>query len=197
MPHLPGVGDANSGPGQLEAIEHMTSFGRIGAVAAVAAFAGLGAQAQESSNRVAADTDWSVFVEDSPRECWAVSAPKETLNTRNGQPVQVNRGDILLFATYRPGSSTPEISFTGGYPFAGDSTVALTIGSNEFQLFVDDQWAWAGSSEEDQRILAAMRAGAEAELVARSSRGTDTKDTFSLFGFTAATEEAQRQCAED
>ncbi len=191
-----GVRDAKTGPGQLEAREHMVSLGRIGAVVAMAAFAGTAAQAQESTNRVAADTDWSVFVESSPQECWAVSAPKETVNTRDGQPVQVRRGDILLFATYRPGRSTPEISFTGGYPFAGDSTVGLTIGSNEFQLFVDDQWAWSGSAEEDQRIFAAMRGGAEAVLTARSSRGTNTRDTFSLFGFTAATEEAQRQCAE-
>ena len=42
---------------------------------------GLGTAAyaqEESSNRVAANTDWSVFVEDDPQECWGVSAPKET-----------------------------------------------------------------------------------------------------------------------
>ena len=154
------------------------------------------AQAQESTNRVAAETDWSVFVEESPQECWAVSAPRETVNTRGGQPVQVRRGDILFFATYRPGRSGAEISFTGGYPFAGDSTVGVTIGTNEFQMFVDGEWAWAGSEEEDARIFAAMRAGAEAVVTARSARGTNTRDTFSLFGFTAASEEAARQCAD-
>ncbi len=179
----------------------MVFKGRLGSTLAIATllFAAGGvqpAQAEESTNRVAAETDWSVFVEESPKECWAVSAPRETVNTRGGEPVQVRRGDILLFATYRPDRSTPEISFTGGYPFAPDSTVDVTIGSNEFQLFVDGQWAWAGSPEEDARLFAAMRAGAEAVLTARSSRGTDTSDTFSLFGFTAATEEAERQCAE-
>ncbi|WFE73476.1 invasion associated locus B family protein [Roseinatronobacter sp. S2] len=154
------------------------------------------ALAQESTNRVAADTAWSVFVEEEPKECWAVSAPRETLNTRGGQPVEVRRGDILLFATYRGDSGTPQVSFTGGYPFAPDSTVDVTIGSDEYQLFVEGEWAWAGSPEEDQRIFAAMRAGSDAVLNARSSRGTNTRDTFSLFGFTAATEEAQRQCAE-
>jgi len=154
------------------------------------------AHAQESTNRVAADTAWSVFVEEEPKECWAVSAPRETLNTRGGSPVEVRRGDILLFATYRGGSGTPQISFTGGYPFAPDSTVNVTIGSDEFQLFVEGEWAWAGSPEEDQRIFAAMRAGSDAVLNARSSRGTNTQDTFSLFGFTASTEEAQRQCAD-
>lgn len=178
----------------------MARLGHIAATAALAAVLSAGAlpkgaQAQESTNRVAAETDWSVFVEDTPRECWAVSAPRETVNTRGGQPVQVRRGDILLFATYRPGRSTPEVSFTGGYPFAPDSTVGVTIGATEFQLFVDGDWAWAGSPEDDQRIFAAMRGGAEAVLTARSSRGTNTRDTFSLFGFTAATEEAARRCA--
>jgi hypothetical protein len=154
-----------------------------------------GAVAQDSTNRVAADTAWSVFVEATPKECWAVSAPSETVNTRGGQPVQVRRGNILLFATYRPDQPAPQVSFTGGYPFAPDSTVGLTVGTNEFQLFVEGEWAWAGSPEEDQRIFAALRGGAQAVLTARSSRGTATRDTFSLFGFTAATDEAARQCA--
>ena len=166
----------------------------LGAALAVTMM-GQGAFAQDSTNRVAADTAWSVFVEGDPKECWAVSAPAETVNTRGGQPVQVRRGDILLFATYRPGQPAPQISFTGGYPFAPDSTVGLTIGTNEFQLFVEGEWAWAGSPEEDQRIFTALRGGAQAVLSARSSRGTNTRDTFSLFGFTAATEEAARQCA--
>ena len=166
----------------------------LGAALAVTMM-GQGAFAQDSTNRVAADTAWSVFVEGDPKECWAVSAPAETVNTRGGQPVQVRRGDILLFATYRPGQPAPQISFTGGYPFAPDSTVGLTIGTNEFQLFVEGVWAWAGSPEEDQRIFTALRGGAQAVLSARSSRGTNTRDTFSLFGFTAATEEAARQCA--
>ena len=44
---------------------------------------------EESDNRVSANTDWSVFVESDPSECWAVSAPKETLNTRDGNAVDV------------------------------------------------------------------------------------------------------------
>lgn len=171
----------------------------IRAAAAAMALGALGAGAaqaqQESTNRVAVQTAWSVFVDGNPRECWAVSAPSETVNTRDGRPVSVRRGDILLFATYRQGQSAAEISFTGGYPFAEGSTVAMEIGSDTFQLFVDGQWAWAGSAEDDARILAAMRRGQNAVLTARSSRGTQTRDTFSLFGITAASDEAQRRCA--
>ncbi|MBJ3763285.1 hypothetical protein ILP92_11055 [Maribius pontilimi] len=160
-----------------------------------AAFA-FGAAAQdESTNRVAVETAWSVFVEEDPKECWSVSSPTQTVNTRGGQVVSVRRGDILLFVTFRPGSgSNGEVSFTGGYPFADGSTVDLDIGGTVFNLFVDGEWAWPASAADDARIVAAMKRGADASLTARSARGTQTKDTFSLFGFTAALDEAASRC---
>jgi hypothetical protein len=150
--------------------------------------------AQESTNRVSANTDWSVFVEESPKECWAVSAPKETVNTKDGKPTAVKRGDILLFVTYRPGAKG-EVSFSGGYPFAGGSTVAMDIGGSKFELFTDGEWAWSGSKEDDAKIIAAMKSGASAVLSARSGRGTQTKDSFSLNGISAALDEAAKRCA--
>lgn len=156
-----------------------------------------GAFAQEqSTNRVAAQTDWSVFVEEDPKECWGVSAPKETVNTRDGRVVAVRRGDILLFVSYRPGEGVSgEISFTGGYPFADGSTVTLAIGDSEFEMFTDGEWAWPATAGDDVRIITAMKRGANTVLTGRSSRGTVTKDTFSLLGFTAALEEAEKRCS--
>lgn len=154
-----------------------------------------GAAAQVSTNRVAANTDWSVFVEESPKECWAVTAPKETVNTKDGQATSVRRGDILLFVTYRPGTAAGEVSFTGGYPFAGGSTVTLDIGGTTFDLFTEGEWAWSGSREDDAKISAALKAGSSAVLTARSGRGTQTKDTFSLLGVSAALDEAAKRCA--
>ena len=154
-----------------------------------------GVFAQESSNRVAANTDWSVFVEDNPTECWSVSSPKETVNTKNGRAVAVKRGDILLFVSYRPGAKVNgEVSFTGGYPFAPGSTVTLNVGGTDFQLFTEGEWAWSASPADDAKIIAAMKRGASAIANAQSARGTKTKDTFSLLGFTAAVEEAGKRC---
>jgi hypothetical protein len=162
------------------------------AAAALAAPAG----AQESTNRVVAVTDWSVFVEGNPAECWSVSSPKETKNTdAEGRPKAVKRGDVLLFVSFRKGGAgTGEVSFTGGYPFAGGSTVTLDIGGTAFDLFTDGEWAWSGSKDDDAKIITAMKSGASAVLKARSSRGTQTFDTFSLLGFTAALEEASKRC---
>ncbi|MBT8455943.1 MAG: hypothetical protein HKO95_07565 [Rhodobacteraceae bacterium] len=172
--------------------------GRIiaGLITATALLAGTAAFSQESSNRVAAKTDWSVFVETDPTECWSVSAPKETVNTRDGRVVAVRRGDILLFVTHRPGSDVSgEVSFTGGYPFANGSTVTLEIGDETFELFTEGEWAWPASPSDDTRITNAMKRGTLAIATARSARGTVTKDTFSLLGFTAAVDEAESRCS--
>ncbi|HCQ58244.1 invasion associated locus B family protein [Sulfitobacter sp. W002] len=164
----------------------------LGALALVAS----GAVAQEqSTNRVAAKTDWSVFVEDNPTECWGVSTPKEVVNTRDGRVVAVNRGQTLLMVFYRPSAEAKgQVAFTGGYPFASGSTVNMNISGNEFELFTEGEWAWPATTADDAKIIAAMKRGADATLTARSSRGTQTKDTFSLLGFTAAVEDAAKRC---
>jgi hypothetical protein len=168
----------------------------LSSVFALALMAGGVSAQEETTNRVAADTDWSVFQETDPVECFGVSAPKESLNTRNGQPVQVNRGETLLFVFYRPGEGVNgQVTFTGGYPFASGSTVTLAIGGTEFQLFTEGEWAWPATPEDDQRIVDAMRRGAQAILTGQSGRGTVTRDTFSLLGFTAAVDEARRRCS--
>ena len=164
--------------------------------AAVAVFAAgalaTGSVAQQSTNRVAANTDWSVFVEGA--ECWGVSSPKQTVNTRDGQPTDVRRGDILLFVTYRNGGASGEVSFSGGYSFAPGSTVTMTLDAGSYELFTEGEWAWAASPDDDAKILAAMKAGSQAVLEARSARGTRTQDTFSLLGFTASVDEAAKRC---
>lgn len=155
-----------------------------------------GAHAEEqSTNRVAAKTDWSVFVEDNPTECWGVSTPKESVNSRDGRVVAVNRGQTLLMVFYRPSAGAKgQVAFTGGYPFASGSTVNMQISGNTFELFTEGEWAWPATSDDDARIITAMKRGADAVLSARSGRGTDTKDTFSLLGFTAAVEDAAKRC---
>jgi Invasion associated locus B (IalB) protein len=171
----------------------MTSlFGRALGVAAFSLMT-TAALAQESTNLVATMTDWSVFTEESPKECWGVSKPKEVVNTRDGAPASVRRGDILLFVTFRPGKPG-EISFTGGYPFASGSTVDIAIDGNSFQLFTDGEWAWPGTAEDDAALLAAMKNGTTAVMKARSGKGTQTADTFSLRGFTAAMQDAEKRC---
>lgn len=163
------------------------------AIAAVAIFATPTFAQEESTNVVATHGDWTVFSASNPKECWAVSPPKKTVNTRNGEPAEVQRGDIRLYVAYRPGAQG-EVSFTGGYPFAPDSTVDVTIGGQSFSLFTEGENAWTGSANDDAKLITALRGGADAVVSGRSSRGTKTVDTFSLIGITAATDRAKEAC---
>ena len=43
---------------------------------ALTLMSGMALAQEQSTNRVAAKTDWSVFVEDNPTECWGVATPK-------------------------------------------------------------------------------------------------------------------------
>jgi hypothetical protein len=171
----------------------MKTFGVAGALVGLLA-AAAGAQ-QQSTNRVAAETDWSVFVEDNPTECWGVSTPKETVNSRDGRVVAVNRGQTLLMVFYRPSAGAKgQVAFTGGYPFASGSTVTMDISGTTFELFTEGEWAWPATTDDDSKIITAMKRGSNAILSGRSGRGTATKDTFSLLGFTAAVEDAEKRC---
>lgn len=179
----------------------------LGLVAGIAIAGAAAAQDQpQSSNRVATKTAWNVFVDENPRECWAVSVPEDVVNTRDGKAVAARRGDILLMVMFRPDSDVKgQVVFTSGYPFASGSSVNLNIGGTEFELATvpqddpntpgnDREWAWPASASEDAKIVTAMKRGASAVLTARSGRGTVTKDTFSLLGFTAAVEDAEKRC---
>lgn len=166
----------------------------IRGVAVAALMAALAAPAFAAESRLlGSEGDWSAFGGDDPKECWAVSPPKSTKNTQDGKEVEVTRSDIRLYIAYRPGQNG-EVSFQGGYPFAPDSTVEVDVGGTKFRLFTEGENAWAGSPEEDTRLVAALRGGSSAVVTGRSARGTTTTDTFSLAGVTAATNKARETC---
>ncbi len=100
-----------------------------------------------------------------------------------------------MFVTFRPEQNVVgEVSFTGGYPFAEGSTATMDVGGTTFELFTEGEYAWPATPTEDQKVVTAFKRGANAVITARSSRGTETKDTFSLLGATAMIEDAEKRC---
>ena len=152
--------------------------------------------AEKSDNRVAVHKDWSVFEETSPIEyCWSASQPKESVHTRGGEVVSVRRGDILLLISFIPEKNVSGgVSFRSGYPFREGAEVSVDIDGKKFSLFTQGEMAWTSSDEEDGKLVEALKLGNEAVIVGVSSRGTTTKDTFSLMGVTAAIEDAKARC---
>lgn len=163
-------------------------------IAAVAAPQQSAAQTDES---VGAKKDWSIFKQGSAadRQCWIVSQPLTKTAERAGKPVSVNRGDVFLMVAIRPGARVKnEVSMLAGYPFRADSSATMRVGSEKFELFTSGENAWTDSPEADDKLVAAMRKGTTAVVMGTSSRGTQTTDTFSLSGFTAALAEARALC---
>ena len=149
-----------------------------------------------AQERVGAHEDWAVYVADKPKECWLVSNAAKVENTRGGKPaLNVNRGDILLYVTYLPAQKIiGEVSFGGGYPFKAGQAIKMQIGTATYDLLAEGEYAWSASSDIDTKIRVSMTKGANAVVNAESTRGTKTKDTFSLKGFTAALNDAKKRC---
>lgn len=170
---------------------------QLAGILAALCMTGVASAQGTSSNAVANKTDWTVFTDENPKECWSVAAPDESVFLREGRVVAERaRDQPLLMVFYRPSAgASGQVAFTGGYPFKDGSTVTVEISGTEFALFVEGEWAWPPTTSDDAKIVTAMKRGASAVVTGLSSRGTTTKDTFSLLGFTAATEDAETRCA--
>lgn len=104
------------------------------------------------------------------------------------------RGDIYAFVLNRPADQRKgEISFEMGYPLKKNSRVKVSIGSQKFELFTEGGTAFAWPEDEPQ-LIRAMRAGSIMIVKGISTRGTQTTDTYSLKGFTAANNAINRAC---
>lgn len=106
------------------------------------------------------------------------------------------RGDIFAVITHRPAEKrVGEVGFQAGYTFKKGSNVTVTIDRKKsFQLFTNGDFAWTTDSKMDKAIAAAMRAGSTMVVEGASTRGTQTRDTYSLKGFTAALKAINTSC---
>ncbi|MEM6677647.1 MAG: invasion associated locus B family protein [Pseudomonadota bacterium] len=178
----------------MSIVSRLVAAALVGGMAALST--GMNAEAQ-TSTRVDAKRDWSIFEAeaDGNKICWIVTQPKSKAAFRQGQQVEVRRGDIFLMVAVRPADSVAnEVSFIAGYPFQAGSTVEIKVGSQSFEAFTEGENAWLRSPDEDADVVGAFRRGVDAEVRGTSSRGSTTVDTFSLLGFTDALATATSRC---
>ena len=170
-------------------------------IAAAVVAAGLAVGSASAQTRVDAKKDWSIFeaTSNGNKVCWIVSQPTKSTAKRGGKTVTVRRGDIFLMVAVRKADNVKnEVSFLSGYPFRKGSKVAVNVtsskGGTKFTMFTDGENAWTSSPAEDDKLTTAFRGGRDAIIKGTSGRGTETTDTFSLSGFTAAVKSAQERC---
>lgn len=135
--------------------------------------------------------DWAAYTsEGSPKVCFAVSQP------RDSSPKNVRRGPIYFYVSHYPGDKIAgEISVKMGYPFAPGAKVTVTIGSEKFELFTKDEGGFVEKTEDEAKLVGALKAGSSMTVQGRSARGTSTSDNYSLSGTTDALDRIAKECS--
>lgn len=124
-----------------------------------------------------------------PQICFAASQPQTK------EPAGANRSAIVFYVSAWPKDGIKsEVSIKLGYPIRPDSPVAVTVGSDEFQLFAKDDRAFVADATDELKLIEAMKKGATLVVSATSTRGTRTTDTYSLQGVTRALQEMASAC---
>jgi hypothetical protein len=134
--------------------------------------------------------DWSLYElqENGNRVCYLSSGLE-----RSSDNVPRRRPAYVLI-TNRPAESKRGIvSINPGLPYDDGSSVLMSIGRKQFQLFASNGTAWAGDGD-DQQIIAAIRHGSTLVVTGRMKSGPTTTDTFSLKGFPAALVALDQAC---
>jgi invasion protein IalB len=106
------------------------------------------------------------------------------------------RGQVYAQISKNKGSKKLGIvSFQAGYTFKTEKPVSVNIDSKHtFELFTNNQTAWAHTEEEDILLIKFMKLGTKMVVKGVSSRGTNTIDTYSLKGFIAAYKAMNKIC---
>ena len=148
--------------------------------------------AQEKHDLIGSYRDWDAFVvasESGEKICYAISIPKE-INPKN-----VNRGKIYLTVSHKPHLRIrDEVNIIVGYPFRAGATAIATISSTRHTFFTEGDGAWMPTPREDAAVVESMRRGSAMVVRGTSSRGTKTRDRYSLMGFTAAYNAMSKAC---
>jgi len=133
--------------------------------------------------------DWRVFTygDGSARQCYVASVPVKKTGNYSA------RGEPFVMVTHRD-EKGDEVSVSSGYPYKAGSQTSLTIDSRRYDLFVQNDRAWAYDAAQDKNLVEAMMKGSQMIVKGASQKGTYSSDTYSLAGFTAAVRKMKTLC---
>ena len=110
-------------------------------------------------------------------------------------PKNLKRAPSRLFVTFRKNEKIKnELSVTSGHMYKKSSVMAKS-GKNEFLFFSQGNFAWLIDGEEEFNLIKTMKRASKLSVTARTSTGTETKDMYSMMGFTKAYNTARKSCA--
>ena len=118
----------------------------------------------------------------------------QTLPTKRA-PAAVKRGESKLFVTFRPSENIKdEISITSGHQYKA-STVSAKSGKRSYSFFSKENFAWILDDQEEKKFIRLMKKATDVIVKARTVKGAETTDHYSMMGFTKAYNAAKKNCS--
>ena len=117
-----------------------------------------------------------------------------SLATETDLPSDKKRGNFYVLVYKNIGNPDIVVQIEAGYNYKVPSNITLNIDKVEYKFYTTEDVPTAAWTEEDNRVIFAMKKGLELKVTGESSRGTITTDTYTLNGFTAAYNKLIEEC---
>ena len=135
--------------------------------------------------------NWESFTvqTDKGKICFA-----QTIPTKRA-PASVKREKSKLFVTFRPSENIKdEVSLTSGHNYKS-STVTASSGKKRYSFFSQKSFAWLLDDQEERNFIKLMKRATNLIIKARTTKGAETTDHYSMMGFTKAYNTAKKACS--
>ena len=116
------------------------------------------------------------------------------LNIETDLPKDKNRGENYIIVYKIIGSDENIVQVEVGYNYNLDKEISLKIDNSTFSLYSTKDSPETAWTDDDDKVIYAMKKGLKLTLTGESSRGTITNDIYTLKGFTAAFNQLNKDC---
>ena len=118
----------------------------------------------------------------------------QTIPTKRA-PSSIKRERSKLFVTFRPSENIKdEVSLTSGHEYKS-STVTASSGKKRYSFFSQKNFAWLLDDQEEKKFIKLMKRATNVIVKARTVKGAETTDHYSMMGFTKAYNTAKKACS--
>ncbi len=135
--------------------------------------------------------NWESYVAetDKGKICFAQTVPTKSA------PAAVKRNKSKLFVTFRPSEEIKdEVSLTSGHDYK-TSSVTASSGKRKYSFFSQKDFAWLLDDQEEKKFIQLMKRATDIIVKARTTKGAETTDHYSMMGFTKAYNTAKKACS--
>ena len=109
-------------------------------------------------------------------------------------PKTKKRGDNYILVYKIIGSDENIVQVEAGYKYNLEKYIVIKIDNTSFDFYSTEDSPETAWTDDDKKVIYAMKKGLELLLSGESSRKTITNDTYTLKGFTAAINKLNKDC---